>query len=130
MNDQRGLTVVEILVALVMLAVMSAAIIGSFALLRTIREDASTDVDFSRSVRTALERIRIEWQDPELFIAEQVGSEQRLTVDAYVSEYVNDACSGEVVDDAVVPLAVKLVRVTCTADDGDTQVFEVEFGRP
>jgi len=127
----HGLTIIEILVALVLLAIVSTAIVGSFALLRTVNQDAATDVDYSRAVRSAMERIRLEWDDPDLFEAERIGTLDGLTVDAYVSEQLNGNCGATVVPDDTVPDDVKLVRITCDAVGGlPAQVFESEFGRP
>jgi prepilin-type N-terminal cleavage/methylation domain-containing protein len=130
---KQGLTLIEVLVAIAMLGLISAAIVGSFTLLRTINSAAEEEVDYTRAVRSAYERIRLEWLDPSLFEAEQIGADLTAkSVADFVSEDVSSACTAEVFDDPEVGGdLVKRVRITCEgAGNGPDQVYETEFGRP
>lgn len=124
-----GLTLVEVLVALALLGVMSAAIVGTFSLTATLNREAATDVDDARTVRSATERIRLEWTDPELYESMTIGTTDGLTVDQYVREQLGGDCSAEVLQDPIVPDAVRIVRITCREGDA-ARTYDLEFGRP
>ena len=127
----KGLTIIEVMVALAILAIVSVAIVGSFFALRTLNQDSSTEVDYSRAVRSAMERIRLEWRDPDLFDRMVIATVDDLTVNEFVQSRLDENCSAEVFNDSVVPDDVRMVRITCATQGGvNEQVYEAEFGRP
>jgi len=130
MTRQRrdGFTIVEVLVAMVLLGLISAAIVGTFSLMTGINRAASSDVDYSRIVRSVYERTKLDWSLPLEWENERVAGTH---VSTYVSNMSDGRCNAEVIEDAVVPDAVRVVRVSCEAEgDLPEQVYNLEFGKP
>jgi len=125
-GGNRGITIIEVLVSLAILAIVAAAIFALFTGIVRLNRDASTEVDFSRVVRSSLERIRLDWSLPNLWVNETVAG---VSVDAFVSGGSDNACRATVLADAA-GADVKVVRVTCSGDSIAPQVYEMEFGRP
>lgn len=133
-----GLTIVEVLVAMTMLAVLAAAIVAGFSSIVQLNRTASEDVDYSRVIRTTTEQVRLLWVDPEQW-------DDALTLED-LSARVNDIAQGlsadctalvrpphdeEAVADIGSRLTVRVLEVVCgDPDDPRTLVYNVEFGAP
>jgi prepilin-type N-terminal cleavage/methylation domain-containing protein len=132
-QPRTGLTVIEVLVALALLSVVATAIIGSFSLVARLNRDASVDVDYSRVVRSVMERVGVVWQntdrweDGNAFI-----DDEETTVNDFVQALSED-CTAEVLPPVDGSAVVRVVRITCSGASGSNlapQVFEMEFGSP
>lgn len=128
---RRGLSLIEVLVALALLSIIATAIIATFSVTARINRDASIDVDYSRVVRSAMERVAVYFSDPVNWVDSEVNSEAAL--DTWVRALDED-CSAVVADpaDATYRDVVLVVRIACGTGDGGLplQVFEQEFPRP
>ena len=125
-RDGRGLTVVEVLVALALLGIVSAAIVGSFSLLVTLNRGASVDVDYGRVVRSVSEKIVNDWKVPSEWIDATVGG---YGLAGFVDVETDGRCTASY-EDAEVP-EVRVVTVLCFAErDLAEQVYQFEIGSP
>ena len=132
-RSRDGLTVIEVLVALALLGIVATAIIGSFSLVARLNRDASIDVDYSRVVRSTMERVGVVWQNTDRW--EDGGAfldEEATTVNDFV-QALSDECQAEVLAPLDGSPVVRVVRITCSGASGTNlspQVFEMEFGSP
>ena len=128
-----GLTVIEVLVAIALLAIVSAGILASLSLTNRLNRDASEDVDYSRVVRSAMERIAVVWDDPARWDDEFTDTAE---VNTFVQSLSTD-CSARLVDpvdDVEAGLVVRVLEITCggpgTSSGLAAQAFQQEFGAP
>lgn len=125
-SGRSGLTLIEVLVALAILGIVAASIFAGFASIVQLNRASTTEVDFSRVVRSTMERIRLDWSLPNVWVAETVAG---VDVDTFVRDRSGDRCTAVVVPDSA-GSEVKIVRITCESETVAQQVFELEFGRP
>lgn len=123
---QSGLTVIEILVALALLGIVAAALVGSFSLLTSVNRDSSTDVDLSRVVRSVSEKIVDDWEDFTNYDDELVSG---FTLNEYMVEATGSRCTAATSKPDVD--TVKLVTISCAGSGNlDDQTYYVEVGDP
>ena len=124
---ERGLTVIEVLVGMTILAIISAALLGTFSSIVSMNRDASRDIDYSRVVRTVVDRTKLDWELPSEWESGSVGN---VSFSDFVDVRSRGECSGSYVDDPVTS-EVRQVTIVCSASgDLGEQAFEVEFGAP
>lgn len=121
-----GLTIIEVLVAMTLLAVVSSAIVGSFALVTSLNRDTSADVDYSRLVRSVAEAITDDWEVPSEWNAGTVGGS---LLAGFVDNETDGVCQGSWsapdVDE------VRVVTIVCEATgDLGAQTYQFEVGDP
>jgi len=123
---ESGLTVIEILVALALLAVVSTAIVGLFSMLsRTVRV-SSEDVDMSRVVRTVGDAILDDWRIPAEWIGATVGG---YTLSEFVTTETGGRCTGGWATPDIED--VRVVTINCgAADSPSRQTYVFEVGSP
>lgn len=130
MTDQyrvAGLTVIEVLVAMAILAIASAALLGTFASIVTLNRDASRDVDYSRVVRSVVDRTKLDWEIP---LEWDEGRVANVPFAQFVEARSDGACTGTF-DPSTVSADVRIVTMVCAAaGDLAEQTYMVEFGRP
>ena len=123
---RHGLTLVEVLVAMTLLAIVSSAIVGSFALMTSTNRDTSADVDYGRLVRSVSEGIADDWEVPSEWNAGTIGG--YLLADYVVNE-TQGRCEGSWSAPDV--SAVRVVTIACEAvDDLAAQTYQFELGSP
>ena len=129
---RTGLTLIEVLVALALLGIISAAIIASFSLVARLNRDASIDVDYSRVVRSVMERVKIVWLNTDRWEAgDGFIDDEQTTVDGFVRS-LNGDCGANLLDPLDDSQVVRVLRITCGGGDAAAreQVFDLEFGKP
>ena len=131
MKRRTGFSIIEVLVALALLAIIGAAIIASFSLTTRLNRDASIDVDYSRVVRSVMERVKVVWSDPNRWGSPATEAED---INVYMQRFGSD-CEAEVilaVDAAAVGDDVRVLELRCGVGGAGTpaQVFQMEFGSP
>lgn len=125
-GSTRGLTLVEVLVAMTLLGIVSVALVGSFSLLASVNRDSSVDVDMSRVVRSVTEKIVDDWDDFDNFDNELVSG---YSIHEYVDQATSQRCDVSVTSPDIE--SVKLVALTCEAGgDVGEQSYYVEVGDP
>lgn len=108
-----GLSLVEVLVAITILAIISAAVVGLLpSIVRTSRA-ASNDLIDTQTMQTVLERIAGEWQDSSAYAAQTIGED---AIGVFIAEQLAASdCTGAVSQPAV---SRTLVVITCPASGG------------
>lgn len=139
-REAMGLTIVEVLVAMAMLAVLAAAIVAGFSSIVQINRTASEDVDYSRVIRTLTEEVRVAWTDPQKWDVGVTLAELTEGVNASAQELSPDCTAAvtEPFDESAVlesvvggeRLAVRVLEVVCGREGARRQVYAVEFGAP
>lgn len=103
-----GLTLVEVLVAIVILAVISAAIVGLLPGLTRTSIAANDDIEETQVVMSAFERIAEAWRDEAAYENERVDGQP---VADYVAAQTTRCAYGPPVDHAW----GRIVTITCPA---------------
>ena len=132
--SRRGLTIIEVLVALTLLSVIAASIVGAFSLLATLNRGSAAEVDVGRAVRTISEKIINDWKTPSEWESASVGG---FTFDAYVAEVSARGdgqppfCTGAFDPPATnVAAPVRTVVITCDRDQDVQSTFIFQVGSP
>ena len=130
-RQQRGLTLVEVLVALAILAIVSSVVVAGFSALSSVNRSSSEGVDYSRVVQSMTEKISTDWAVPTEWTDGTVGG--YLLAD-YVKKESGDRCSGTWVPETWAGNTVDQVRqvtITCVATAAvGQQVYVFEVGSP
>jgi hypothetical protein len=113
-----GITVIEVLVALTMLSVVAASIVGVFSLLATLNRGARSEVDVGRAVRTISEKVIADWSLPSEWEEGSVGG---LTFNEYVALVAAGPVDGPFCDGEFSPALgaggpVRTVSIRCQLD--------------
>lgn len=131
---RHGLTVIEVLVALTLLGVVSAAIIGSFSALVSVNRDVSAEVDVGRIARTISETTVNQWR---LLDNWNAGSVSGDLFDEYVrnvSDVANEGtplCTGSFEPEVGVPTVVRTLTIDCVVSaSGNTARYVFQVGAP
>ena len=121
-----GLTIIEVLVAMTLLAIVASALVGTFAFMSTTNRDASLDVDYSRLVRSVGDGIADDWAVPSEWNAATVGGYE---LPQYVTNETDQRCVGSWAEGDV-PV-VRVITITCQAAGGlEAQAYQFELGSP
>ncbi len=133
-SSRDGLTIIEVLVALTLLSVIAAAIVGAFSLLATLNRGSASEVDVGRAVRTISEKIINDWRTPSEWENATVGG---FTFDQYVAVVSARGggeapfCTGSFTPPATnVAAAVRTVTLVCELDRGDQSTYIFQVGSP
>lgn len=120
-----GLTLVEVLVAITILAVVSVAVVGLLPFATRNTQDSRLDAVQSRQATSIFERVASAWSNQTPYSSETVDGE---TVSNVVSNVMGGACSSTVTS----PDAVrKRLIITCTRDGSLPDLeLRAEFGDP
>ena len=122
-----GLTVIEVLVAMAILAIASTALIGTFSTIVSLNRDASLDIDYSRVVRSVIDRTKLDWEIP---LEWEEGRVANVAFAQFVSTRSDGACTGTL-DPSPVADDVRIVTIVCAASGNVAeQTYVVEFGAP
>lgn len=123
-NRTRGLTLIEVLIAMSILSVIAAAIMAALPSLVTMNRASLDDVNVTVVAKTYLERVRDEWTTQAAFDAGMLPA---------VPTPPGRTCTASVTDPdagAFTPAIRKRVTFTCSATNANPLVFRVELGRP
>ena len=133
MRDGRGLTIIEVLVAITVLAIVGVAVVGSLSVAVRLNLESSGEVDYSRVVRTASEQARLSWSDAEIWSDDEDGGAEARFLDETVAG-TGCAYSVRAPSDLLAEAAdaVRVIAITCPppAGTGNQLVFEVEIAQP
>jgi len=128
-----GVTVVEVLVALTLLSIVAAAIVGSFSLLTTLNRGSSAEVDVGRAVRTISEKVINDWKVPAEWELATVGG---FTFNEYVTLVASAAGQGQFCTGSFTPAAsvvnatIRTVVITCDIGEDGQATFIFDVGSP
>ena len=128
-----GVTVIEVLVALSLLSIVAAAIVGSFSLLTTLNRGSSAEVDVGRAVRTISEKVINDWKVPAEWELATVGG---FTFDGYVTLVATAAGQGQFCTGSFTPAVsvvdapVRTVVITCDIGEDGQATFVFDVGSP
>lgn len=115
MSGRKGFTLIEMLVAIALLAIISAALIAFMPTIVTLNRRSSQEQEITVATKGFFEEVRSSWTD-------------RDTFDAGTLPASPEGCTADVSDpDTGAPGIRKRVSLTC---DGLTTPFVAEFGRP
>jgi len=118
----KGLTIVEVLIAVAILAVLAVATLTAIPTFLRLNQATTEDQAVTAHARTFMETLRSQWRDPAAFAAEVL---------PVVPAPVGYRCEAAVSDpDPGAPGIRKRVTLTCTRAAGEDYSFIVELGRP
>lgn len=133
MRTERGLTLIEVLVAMVLLAILGIAIVAFMPMITRNTMAASTDTSESQRAIAIFEHITRDWSNPgawskgEIYLAD--GTTQ--TVEAYVADQMSEigrTCTGEV---TIPSPERRRVTIVCPASGSlPERIIKAEFGDP
>lgn len=131
MKKSSGFTLVEMLVAIALLAIIGAALVTFLPTIVTLNRNSTGEQEITVDAKRFFESVRQAWQDGGHFeagtipIENEDGTEETVALEGYA---VSDACTVSVMDpDAGSPGIRKRVTLTC---DGVSTPFIAEFGNP
>lgn len=130
----RGLTIIEILVAILILGVVSAAVLSAFPGLLRLNQQASTEQRVTIVATNVMEDVRQWWTTESQAVWSSSANVDQLesslngavTVDADAEL----SCAGLDVSDPSGDLTRLRVEFECTPSGGAEYSFVVELGRP
>lgn len=128
MQRSQGFTVIEVLVAITVLAIVAAAIVGSLSVAVRLNAATTDEIDYSRVVRTVAESARVSWSDAAVW--PDAGA-------SFLASVVDDTgCNVTVLEptDGAAAAAdlVRVLSIECPAPRGTDRpfVFQVEIAEP
>lgn len=132
--NERGLTLLEVVVAMGILVILAGALVGVLPQLSRTTQSARTDAALSQPVFGIFERIGSDWSNITAWTEERVsvtvdGEIVSLELEDYVIAQTDGECS-VTVDEVEVGVR-KRVTITCRAGNGlPSRSLRAEFGNP
>ena len=119
----KGLTIIEVLIAVAILAVLAVATLTAIPTFFRLNQVTTEDQAVTAHARTFMETLRSQWSDPAAFAAELL---------PVLPAPVGYGCEATVSDpDPGAPGIRKRVTLACTRSAGEgAYSFIVELGRP
>lgn len=118
----KGLTIIEVLIAMAILAVLAVATLTAIPTFLRLNQATAEDQAVTAHARTFMETLRAQWREEAAFAAELL---------PVVPAPVGYRCEAAVSDpDPGAPGIRKRVALTCTREAGGNYSFIVELGRP
>lgn len=135
MKWAQGLSIVEVLVAMAILAILGASLVGVLPLLTANTRASTVDTNQSQIIYEVFERIASDWSnitawtDELVTVADGAGGTIAVDVVAHVDAVSGSACSATVTE---VEVGVrKRVVITCVpAGNLPARELRAEFGNP
>lgn len=127
--DWRGLTIVEVVVAMALLAILGASLVALLPQLSRNTRAATEDTTLSNVVYGVFERLGSDWSNVSPWSAESVFVGETLVP---LADFV-DAETGGACDVDVQPTQggiLRRVTITCAGDVGPAVVLRAEYGTP
>lgn len=128
--DERGLTLLEVIIAMGILAILAGALVGVLPQITRTTRDARTDAVLSQPVFGIFERIGSDWSNVNAWNEGNVVLSTGATpLQTFVAEETDGQCFATIDE---VELGVrKRVTITCLADEGlPSRSLRAEFGNP
>ena len=133
MKSTRGLTLVEVLVAIALLGILGAAIVSFLPMLTQNTQAATVDTSQTHRVIAVFEKLAHDWSNKAAWDSQVVYDEHGYQVDA--TDYIRDelelagvSCNASLED---VSVERRRVIISCDAESGlPERVFRAEFGNP
>ena len=128
-RDRRGLTVVEVIVAMALLAIVGASLVAILPQLSRNTRAATEDTTLSNVVYGIFDRIGSDWSNNAGWSSESVvvGTDP-VPIATFVANETGNACA---VDTQPTQGGVlRRVIITCAVDSGPALVLRAEFGTP
>jgi prepilin-type N-terminal cleavage/methylation domain-containing protein len=118
----KGLTIIEVLIAMAILAVLAVVTLTAIPTFLRLNQVATGDQAVTNHARTFMETLRSQWREEAAFAAGEL---------PVVRQPVGYSCSASVSDpDPGAPGIRKRVTLSCTRSGGGNYSFIVELGRP
>lgn len=135
MNQAKGLTIIEVLVAMAMLAILGASLVGVLPLLSANTRASTIDTNQSQLVYEVFERIASDWSnitawtDELVTVSDGAGGTTAIGVAAHVAAITGNACSATITE---VEVGVrKRVVISCgAAGNLPARELRAEYGNP
>ena len=127
--DQRGLTLVEVVVAMALLAILAASLVALLPQLSRNTRAATEDTTLSNAVYGVFERLGSDWSNVSPWSAESVFVGEVLVP---IDDFVDAETGGECVVDwqPTQGGVLRRVTITCVGEAGPGLVLRAEYGTP
>ncbi|MBB5233828.1 PulJ/GspJ family protein [Deinococcus budaensis] len=130
MQAERGLTLIEVLVAIAMFAVVSVTVLAMFPTIFKLNSQTRADQAVTIGAKQYLESARPSFLTPTTFDAATTTSLAAAPSGTSVNNYT---CEREVANVQTTPAGVVIIKrltLRCTHTSQPTQTFTLDFGRP
>jgi prepilin-type N-terminal cleavage/methylation domain-containing protein len=123
MTEQRGMTVIEVLIAMAILAIVSAAIVSAMPTVSAVNRAAVDSLDVTVVAKSYFEVVAKEWDTRTAFDAAVLPAASSTAARTCSATTMNP-------DGTLSPPIRRRVELRCVATGAAPQVFWIELGRP
>jgi prepilin-type N-terminal cleavage/methylation domain-containing protein len=130
MHGRSGLSIIEVIVAMAVLAIVSAALVGVLPLLSRGTQAATVDSTQSQRMYSVFEQVASDWSNVNAWDSERVvlPVEGELAVTTYVTNQLGTGCAATVTE--VEAGVRKRLVITCQESNGlPVREMRAEYGR-
>ncbi|MDL2344038.1 prepilin-type N-terminal cleavage/methylation domain-containing protein [Deinococcus sp. MIMF12] len=127
---EEGLTLIEVLVALSIFAIVSVAVLSMFPAIFKLNSQTRADQAVTIGAKQYLESVRLEFATAADFDAATTSSLAAGPSGASVNNYECAPAVTNTATDSSSTVIIKRVTLTCTHDTEKDQTFVLDFGRP
>lgn len=127
---QQGLTLIEVLVAITIFAIVSVAVLAMFPTVFRLNSQTRADQAVTIGAKQYLEAIQPSFSTTKSFDAVTAASLPAGPSGNSVNNYTCERTVTAVQTNSTGTVIIKRVTLTCTHSSQPTQTFVLDFGRP
>ncbi|WP_034385477.1 prepilin-type N-terminal cleavage/methylation domain-containing protein [Deinococcus sp. YIM 77859] len=127
---QQGLTLIEVLVAITIFAIVSVAVLAMFPTIFKLNSQTRADQAVTIGAKQYLEGIRSSFSTTVSFDAAATASLPAAPSGSSVNSYSCERTVTNVQTSSTGTVIIKRVTLTCTHTSQPTRTFILDFGRP